>query len=338
MAVSSGLEGDVADLLNRGVCRFLAVAVLYAVAVANSDSRAAPLTTGNFLVTNHRTLYEFTRDGVEVQSWAIPHPTNPTSYDPTDPIVDRYGNVHVINMYPFQGDYFSTLNPSTGEWQHTWGDFGGLGHVADGDGGILGDIIYFRNRTFDVVTRATDWGPSNVDTWNGLGEVTVGLDGLLYILGNGFPRDVIRVVDPHTNEIIREMKGLIRDPVTRQRMDAHGIAVSASGDIYIADNYNRIDHYTPDGRILNSIVPGVVTPTDIDLRPDGTLIVGSRFGAYAIGDTSLTSFKLFNGLYGELSYVGFTDAIIPEPAVMILFAGAVFIASKRPRRATLALM
>jgi hypothetical protein len=131
-----------------------------------------------------------------------------------------------------------------------------------------------------------------VPGFRGVGEVSWGLDGLLYALDSGSPRPGVRVLNPNDFSLIREFELRNGDPFDG-RLDARGIAVTISGQMFVADWDGRIYEFTPSGALVRSQPTGASNLLNIDLHPDGTLIVGGRFGDVVVTSTSLTSMFRF---------------------------------------------
>ncbi|MCH9033053.1 MAG: PEP-CTERM sorting domain-containing protein [Planctomycetes bacterium] len=263
----------------------------------------------NLLITEGNVLYEYTRAGAVVQSFPIPHPDT-ERYDVTDVVVDAAGNAHLLNMAPFDFDYFTALAPATGNFTHTFNPVAFFGNVSDGDLSIRGDIIVSRSVRYDLSTSQIS--EITVPGFGGVGEISFGLDGLLYVLDSGSPRAGVRVLDPSDSSLVREFQ--LRDD-QGSRLDARGIAVSREGQMFVADWDGRIYEYDPLGTFIRKVPTGLNNLLDIDLALDGTLIIGSRFGDVAVTDTRLQSFD-FIRVGDGLTYVGF--AVVPEPSTMLL--------------------
>src|SRR5688500_15355291 len=151
------------------------------------EARAAAITPGNILVTYRNTVREYTRTGSLLQSFTAPQPNARGDFEATDAVVDRFGNIQVIILAPYDDSYWGTLNPITGSWQLKQDVVRGLGTLSDREVDILGDVVYSGRRTFDVVTRTAQDTHPNIMTSQGLSEISVGRDGLLYALSGGSP-------------------------------------------------------------------------------------------------------------------------------------------------------
>ncbi|MBK1883438.1 PEP-CTERM sorting domain-containing protein [Luteolibacter pohnpeiensis] len=263
----------------------------------------------NILVTEGNRLLEYSPDGDLVMDYGVvPHPDT-TRYDATDVVATPDGKIHVLNSAPGDNDYLSTLQPSSRIWSHTPDPAGGFGNVSDADLSILGNVAVTNRVMFDLNRfTATQF---SVPGFGGVGEVSFGLDGLLYALDSGSPRGGLRVLDPTDFSLLREFELL---DSAGFRLDARGIAVREDGQIYIADWNGRIYEYDPTGNLVKSVYTGTGNLLDIDLSAEGTLIAGSRFGDVVVTDTTLATISTFSVGSG-LVYVGFQ---IPEPTSLSL--------------------
>lgn len=271
--------------------------------------QAAPFTLGNLLVSRFRAphvLEEYTPDGVLVQSINIERPKDDLS--PGDVVFDSQGRAHVVNN-KINGtpDYLSTYDPFLNQWTHTPAGFSNWADLT-----IQGNHIFSSNQRINVNTF-------QVDTFDipifGPAETSIGRDGLLYSVKAGTGSNVIQRSDPTSFASIGGSFGLA-DPALK-RPDTRGIAVTESGDIYVADwAQRRIVHFDSDANYVNELSIGV-SPTDLNLRGDGVLAVGGRFGEVVITDTSLSSFTTFDVGDGVV-FVGFVaPPQVPEPSSTI---------------------
>lgn len=277
------------------VCGFLLFA---------TNAIAAPFMPGNILVTENNQLIEYTLEGDRVQSMEVPHPDT-TRRDATDVVVDRFGRAHVLNVAPFAASYLSTYDPVLETWTHLRID-AFLGNASDGDLSILGDVVFTKRQRIDLITQEII---DVVIPGRGVGEISVGLDGLIYALDSGSPRPGVRVLDPVTLEVIRELT--LRDS-QNSRLDARGIAINVDGTIYIADSDGRFYVFDATGAFLESFPSLAGNLLDIDLSPGGVLIVGSRFGDVIVTDITFENTIVFSA-GGDLTYVGIVPVAGERP-------------------------
>lgn len=241
-------------------------------------SHGVEFTPGNLLTATDGNLREYTLDGIEVQSWPVPHPTT-GRFDSTDVVVDPFGRAHVLVIAPFDDDYIATIDPVTGEWSLLLIE-AFLGNGSDGDLAIFGDYLFTKSRRINWVTGRVE--PLDVPFGGlGIGEINVGLDGLLYTINSGSPRYRVQVFDPITLSLIRSFE--LRDENGRRR-NGRGIGVSADGQtVYVADWDGRYYVFDGDGTFIDSYLSGTNSLNDLDLTPGGLIASGQRFG-----DASLT--------------------------------------------------
>jgi len=288
-----------------------------------SSAAAQIVSSSNVLVSEGDELFEYTRTGSLVQSFGIvPHPDT-GRYDITDVVADRSGRIYVLNSAPFDNDYLSTLSPA-GVWQHTPDPAGGFGNVSDADLSIRENVVVSNRTRFDL--QGLSVTQFIVPGFRGVGEVSFGLDGLIYALDSGSPRPGVRVLDPDTFSLIRTFE--LRDQ-TGSRLDARGIAVDSEGIMFVADWDGMIYKFDESGDFLESASTGARNLLDIDLHSDGTLIAGSRFGDVVVTNTSLESITRFSVGSG-LTYVGFAE--VPEPTTFFSMIIGFAMFSLRQRR------
>lgn len=292
--------------MKRMIASYVLVLLGLAVAMCPHRSLAEPFTPGNILVSNSKRLFEFTRDGMEVQSIPIPHPDT-GRYDAVDVVIDRFGRAVVLNIAPFDPDYLSFYEPLTEAWSHFRVE-AFLGTTSDGDLSLRGDDVFTKTQRIDLVGGViTDV----VVPGRGVGELTVGLDGLLYALDSGSPRPDVRIVDPESLQLIRELT--LRDSLGT-RLDVRGIAVATDGTIYALGFDGTLFVYDPDGNLLRSAPTLTSRTTDIDLSPGGLLIGSSAEGDVFITDIALPTPTVLT-LDRVTTYVGFVPVEGEDPDV-----------------------
>jgi len=273
-----------------------------------NDAKGDAINSMSILVTEGDELFEYSRSGRLLQSFGrVPHPDT-SSYDVGDVAADKYGRVHVLNISLLENDYLSTLMPN-GTWRHTQHQRGVFGNVSDADLSIR-DGMAIANRTrFDLLGFTTT--SLSVPGIRGVGEVSIGLNGLLYVLDSGSPRAGVRVLDPSSFALIQTFELLDQQ---RSRLSARGIAVDSSGGMFIADWDGHIYKYDNSGNLIDTVDTGVRNLLDINLHSDGTLVSGSRLGEVILTDTTLESISTFSVGNG-LAYVGFAAVTVPEPSI-----------------------
>lgn len=296
---------------------FLIVTAVVTLGVS-TPAMSTPFDPDNLLFTEYNVLREMTRAGAIVRSFDVPHPDT-GRHDASDVVVGPDGAAYVRNSAPFSNDYFSRLDPITGMWSHIPADDIGFGNGSDADLSINGNIAVTNGRRLDIAGPSVSSFPLP-GYLRGVGEVSWGLDGLLYTLQHGSPRTDVRVVDPTDLSLIREL-----DSLGGFSSNHRGIAVDASGTIYVADWNGSISAFTMEGAFIASVATGTRNLLDLDLHPDGTLIAGSWHGDVVITDTTLssvTSLRPNSVGSGDTTYVAFATNI-PEPAsATVLVIGA----------------
>lgn len=309
------------------------------------SAHAGQLTPGNILVSTGqpfqpRTLSEYTRAGQFVQSFTIPYPLSPLpiSEIPRDVVVTPDGLAHVYNgtFDPF----LSTLNPMSLSWSHR--DHPGWTSIANS---TYGGIANFGQYVFatDMNTSSgenTLMGVIRFDMTNGTSQrfadtiepidLNMGLDGLLYAQypGGSSSGAAVEVYDPVSLNHIRHVFFGLED-------QHRSLAVSASGEFYLADPNGDIERWSPDATLISrinvcTVAPGRCFLSDIDIAPDGTIIASTTRGRIITIDLNLSNPQLFPVTFQENpTFVAF----VPEPASAALFlTTAIGLTSARPRQ------
>lgn len=333
------------------------VAVAAALAAVAPSARADALTTGNILVstgaffTSHpRQVIEFTPIGTMVQFFNVPVPTGGGPTDQVrDLVVGGDGRVYIYN-----GTFSPTLtvlSPETGAFIQTQGvGFSTINNGSYGGIGTFGNYVFVTDQTTGgslangiVRFNVTDFSSERFASQAfgaGFSDLTVGLDGLLYGFNppGGGPASQINVYDP---ESLAQVRTINLDS-TAFLADLRGIAVDGDGTIYAAGWDGRVYRISNSGMVLGSRATGAFNLTDIDIAPDGRLVLGGRFGDVILTDTAfaaLSRFGLEPGFpIGPSIFVAFTDRpgpaqVIPEPASLTLLGlGALGLAAFAHRR------
>jgi len=266
----------------------------------------AALVPGNLLISTEPTsqpqVREYQASGALVQQFNLP-PGATVGEKIRDVIVDRDGNVQIYHgtFGPTQDE----LDPVTGSLsQITVSGWSTVNNVSYGGVATLQDYVFVT----DMAT-AGDGSPRGIiriDT-NGLSAVrfsetvdftdlTLGLDGQLYGLTSTrkvYAFDPITLAD--------------RGNITLSFADHRGIAVNRAGEIFSAAWDGSIYHYDAQGNSLNALATGVNNLTDIDLREDGALVVGSYSGTVALTDETLSLISSSFSTGSSAAFVAFTD-------------------------------
>ncbi len=327
--------------------RHLAAALMAASSfwLAPVTTQAGMLTPGNILVSTGqpfqpRTLSEYSRAGLFVQSFSIPSPIIPIPIVevPRDVVVTPNGLAHVFNG---TGDPFvSTLNPLDSSWTHRthsgWSTianttYGGIAtngqyvFTTDNNTGNGADTLMGVIR-FDMVNGTSERFADTIEPI----DLNMGLDGLLYVQypGGSSSGRSVEVYDPVTLNHIRHIFFGLED-------EHRSIAVSATGEMYLADSSGDIERYNPDATLINrinvcGISPGRCFLSDIDIAPDGTIIASTTRGRIIVTDLNLSNPHLFPTTFQENPiFVTF----VPEPgSAALLGVAALGLSGRRSRR------
>jgi hypothetical protein len=290
---------------------------------------------GIFVDGSGSTIREYTPAGALVRSIQVPFGGGDAS-EARGVTVDAAGRIHVFNG-TFQ-PYLSTLDPATGTWTHRTHP----GWNLDINNGSYGGIASLGNYVF-----APDMGPTGTsNSTEGIIRfniadntsqrfaqggfefinVSMGQDGILYALGTGGATEGVRVrgYDPDTLALVRDVN--LRGATVR------GIVVDAAGAIYGGSWGSNVYKFGADGQILDTLQVGG-NFSDIDLRRDGTIVVGDWTGSVVYTDTSLDRFTRVSAGTFDSEFVAFTDpSPVPEPssfAIGVVVAGWVGLRRRR---------
>lgn len=236
-----------------------------------------------------------------------------------DVVIDGEGIVHVYNGT--FSPYMSSQDPaaSVPTWTHqTYPNW------DTANNGSYGGIDVDLSQVF-VTDGLTDMGVVAFDTDSGVAfrfadgtdsiDLTVGLDGLLYVLApGGSPGGrTIDVYDPRTYSFVRSIDLTATFGWTEHR----SLAVDYNGDLFIADLDGEIHHVSAAGGLVQTITPSCdwigreisCSFYDIDISESGQLALGSRFGEVIVTDTYFSSVSKFQ-IGDRGTFVDF----VPQPA------------------------
>ncbi len=184
--------------------------------------------------------------------------------------------------------YLSVYDPATTEWTHvTAPDWALTNMVYAGGLATYDHFVFVVNHSIITAEAAVirfdlDGGEP---TWFAVGrtdiqDVSVGLDGLLYVqddLGE------VQIYDLETLEFQRELS---IDLATGEA----GVVADADGNIYGVSWSNFAVKVAPDGTELARLdFDGVVNTFDLDLRANGSILIGERKGTILQTDTSFAT-------------------------------------------------
>ena len=294
------------------------ILVLFVVTLAPVELFAEAVVPGNLLLSSDNTVYETTTDGQIVQSIATEYPGGyPSTEYARDIAVDGDGVIHVYNGT--FSPYMSSYNPVDATWAHqTYPGWNTANNISYG--GIDVDL----SQVF-VTDGLTDSGVVAFDTDTGVAfrfaagteaiDLTVGLDGLLYVLSpGGSPNGrTIDVYDPRTYSFVRSIDLTAIFGWTEHR----SVAVDFNGDLFIADWDGEISHVSAAGQLVQTISPPcdwigfdiACSFFDIDISASGQLALGSRFGEIIVTDTAFSSVSKF-----QIGDGGTFVEFVPQPA------------------------
>jgi len=299
---------------------------------------ATPLTGGNLLINTDQMLLEFTPSGDWVQTIPILYP-GPAAERARDIVVDRQGQVLVYNGT--EAPYLSCYDPVAESWSHTtysgWSNlqneaYGGIAayeqyaFVTDMVtlSGTAKGVIRFDRDQSTALRFAYDIAPI---------DLNMGRDGLLYALypGTNPGGRWLDVYDPITLERTGRL-----DLATSLGSTAHrSVAANAAGDILLADPDGELHRLSATGALLATTTLTAGTQPadlyDLDVMPDGTIILGDRYGHVFVISEDFSDSSAFS--VGTSSVFVTYVPHVPEPsAVLLLLAGGLTVLSGGVRR------
>ena len=311
------------------------------------------VTAGNLLVSASasNTIVEYTPDGVIVQTINISPLPAAAGSDPRDFVSD--GNQ---SLFVFNGTFdtaLSTINTVTGaQVDDTSIEFSTSNRLSHGGIAYLGNRVFVNDVTFGASTThgLIAWdiggstGPTRFVEGFGTVDLTAGMDGLLYALGNStasgntsasHPASTVHVFDPNTLLRVDE----IQLPTASATIGFEGLVAAANGELFgiDGDTFYRMDR---NGNVLDTLV---VTKTgsgpqllDLDISATGQLLATDRFGEVFLTDTSFSSVSQFNveisGASGYFAAFASPVTAIPEPSSLALLCCVMSGASMRRRK------
>jgi hypothetical protein len=288
-------------------------------------------TPGDLLVTAGNSLSEYTRAGTLVESITIPTPPGESAANETfgGNLIDSNGNVDVASFNSISTDYLSVYNPNTGAWtQHSIG-VSGLSNGFEAGLSQINSTIYMFVEQVDASNGYTA-SPVPSSAWpNGtISTMNAGADGLLYIVNGGSPQWEVAVDNPQT---LTEIRQLSLFNSSGQRITAEGLAIAPNGTIFAADLSGTIYEYNSAGTLIDQLNTGVDSPDRIVLDPDGTLVMGSRFGEVFLTNVSFSTESEFSVGSGMV-FAGFVQPVPEPPTWLLATAGGIGIALTCRRR------
>lgn len=283
------------------------------------------LTENNILVTrasfsDTNAVIEYSPNGQIVQQFELPGTSGFSRLISKDLVVDNVGNVHVFSEDRAPGVnlvHMTNLNPVTGgftatnvpNWDiaHTfnhWGDIAAFGHFIyavehlDNDGTANG-IIRFDLQSGTHQRFGTPFGAPT--------DLTVGLDGLLYVTVADVGDTDVRVLNPITMNPIRSVQFDV--PLS-------SLAVDASGNIF-ATSSTGLKKFDSTGTQVNSTL--AVSGSHIDISRNGQKLVLSgdpSVGTIGVINTDFTGDFSFDLPGGQFAFATFVQppVLVQPPA------------------------
>jgi hypothetical protein len=318
--------------VNPPTVRALLLAGL-AMMLGSPDTRAnIVIDPDNILVTYFQSIREYTRDGTLVQSIPVPYPDEPR------PGTEWLKDVAMLadgRMAVFNGTfspYMSIFNPASNSWSHSTVEGWRVGNNVGLSGiGAYGTRVFANDQDFvsfigdeGMVVFDADTGTGNrFEPRFGTRDVNIGADGKLYSIGARFvSQDSIYVYDP----ITLEMERTLAHP---NEVNPTSVAADADGNIYIVQSH-QVRKTAPNGDLIEIINLPTFFSSDIDIAPDGTVLIGSHVDGVFITDLSFSEYTQIP-VPGN-ARVGFAFGI-PEPSSLLLLLAfsSLAIGFRRPR-------
>ena len=274
--------------------RVVAVAALLTVTSVIGASPAGAGTApqpGNILVSDGRSVLEYTPAGVLVQTVPVPYPGPDPFTENTRDLVSDEGDVHVYNG-TFD-PYLSTYDFATEQWRHdTHPGWSTVNNVSYGGIARFDPFVFVSDMTTFGDDEERKAGIVRFNRVDGSSvrfaeviefiDVYAGLDGLLY----GLVADevTVHVFDPSSMALVRSLS---------LGAAVRGIAVDNVGRIFGASWDGNLYGFTPLGAVVTALPSGAFNLSDIDVSPGGQLVVGGRFGDVILSTTELTTATRF---------------------------------------------
>jgi hypothetical protein len=269
----------------------IAFQILFAVQASATTRHFAP---GNLLVVSDGVVREYTPSGVETQNILILYPEAKAETETLRDII-VYGNGNLGTYNGTFNPFLSTFAPDRATWwQPTCTGWSTVGRSSYGGIATLGNFAYVSDmRTFGSIEAQAsgivrfdirDFSCERFFPESEFIDLTIGLDGLLY----GFTdARALRVYDPSDMTFLRTIRLL--------PADHRAVAVNRNGDLFTVAANGRVFHLDgTDGNLKNSLMIGG-TLADIDISPEGRIVVASAEGDVTLTSEDLDSFTSFKG-------------------------------------------
>ncbi|ETX02789.1 MAG: hypothetical protein ETSY1_02255 [Candidatus Entotheonella factor] len=294
--------------------------VLLAVFVVWPGTSAQAFAPGGILAQTGDVIYEYDANNTLLSSVSIPYPGTSSTESARDLVVDSQGLVHVYNG-TFD-PYLSTYDPANGTWTHvTFEGWSTVNNQSYGGIAVYDRYVFVSDmRTFgdpaDEAKGIIRYDTSD-GTWQRFAEniepidLTLGFDGLLYALApGGSPSGrTVDVYNPQTLAFVSQIDVTVPLGWTSQR----SLGVNAAGAMFVGSHDGRVSHLDTNNNLVETANPTCTLSCnnyDLDLAPDGRLILSQRFGDVIFSDESLDNFTALSVGSGHV-FVAFSD---PAPA------------------------
>ncbi len=287
-----------------------------------------PFTQGNVLVTDGTfngsdLLIEYTPTGEIVQSYSIPGGENFSRQIARDVVVDADGAAQIFNA-PDNDIRLTRFDSSNQQFSDT--------QVPDWDLGstrtFWGDVSAFDNYLFAVEHEANAGTADGVIRFDletnqherfsdGMGlptDLTIGLDGLLYVLNARDSQQTTRLASflPSTMQLVNELS-----------FDEflESIAVNQTGEIF-ATTSTGVKKFSSAGNLLNA-TQNASLADDIDISSDGRQLALSFGGSAFVMDTDFQSVESWTLPYADVyGFIAFVQTPIKDaPPLRLVIDG-----------------
>jgi hypothetical protein len=290
-------------------------------AVADFTARLLPpqpFTPGNVLVSTDHLLYEYTPEGVQVQAAVVPYPS-PTpvgeSNKTGDLALDANGDAWVLNAKPLTAANYSRSRQA---WQSvTLVDtinYQNTGAVAAAGGYVFASLLdyYTGQGTTRGIIRLNlaDKSVTRFEKAFEYQDLAASPDGLLYALS--YASGNLAFLHAYDQQTLQFVSERVVNTNTR------AIAANGAGDLYMVTQSGQVSRMRAGGTIDKQVSVGSETLLDIDVSPDGRVVVSGIAGVTLL-DGELHVIGSFKPQTTELMYVAFAR---PASVASLQFSAA----------------
>ena len=251
------------------------------------------MVAGNRAFDGFPALLDYSLTGVLQQEILVPPPPGIESFTLRDVGVDRFGRIHVVARHKgFNGNLTLCTYDGTG-WSHlTVPDWSQAGVTYYGGMGVNDDYLFYPDQSFGAdetegIVRFSLDNLSDVTHFptGRMHSVTLGLNGLLYATER---YGSCRVYHPGSMQQVADLG----DFVLFRGSSVVDLCVGPAGDIFTVDLGDDVSHFDAFGG-FQSKLEDVGPCGDIEVREDGTLIIGLANQNVLVGTTALQGFTRF---------------------------------------------